>query len=68
MTRLTKEERAAFRTLGDDGLRQPDLPRSLRLVLPTPEARLEYIRFATEAGRLFRGRREIGFRGDDWRL
>lgn len=68
MTQLTKEEREALLALGEDGLRQPDLPRSLRLVLPTPEARLEYIRFATEASRFFRGRREIGFRGDDWRL
>jgi len=68
VTQLTKAEREAFRALGEDGLRQPDLPGSLRLVLPTPEARLEYIRFATDANRFFRGRREIGFRGDDWRL
>ena len=42
MTQLTKEEREAFPALGEYGLRQPDLPGSLRLVLPTPEARREY--------------------------
>lgn len=53
MTQLTNEEREAFRALGEGGLRQPELPRSLRVVLPTPEARLEYIRFATDASRFF---------------
>lgn len=68
MTRLTQEEREAFKSLAGDRLQQPELTQTLRLVLPTPEARLDYIRFATEASRFFRGRHEIGFRGDDWRL
>lgn len=68
MTRLTHEERKAFTSLERHRLEQPELSRSQRLVLPTPAARLEYIRFASEAGRFFTGRREIGFRGDDWRL
>lgn len=68
MTRLTRAERIALKALRADALQQPGLSVSQRLVLPTPRARLEYVRFATEASRFFRGRREIGFRGDDWRL
>lgn len=68
MTRLTRAERDAMKALKADALQQPELAESQRLVLPTPRARLEYIRFATEASRFFRGRREVGFRGDDWRL
>lgn len=68
MTRLTWEERQAFESLDRSALQQPELADAQRLVLPNPRARLEYIRFATEASRFFRGRREIGFRGDNWRL
>jgi len=68
MTRLTREERSAFKALEEDALQQPELDDSQRLVLPTPRARLEYIRFASAAARFFRGRREVGFRGDNWRL
>jgi len=68
MTRLTRAERKALRALEADALQQPELSESQRLVLPTPQSRLEYIRFASEASRFFRGRREIGFRGEDWRL
>lgn len=68
MTQLTQEERRAFESLDESALQQPELNESMRLVLPTPEARLEYIRFATEASRFFRGRREIGFRGENWLL
>ena len=68
MTQLTREERQAFQALDRDALQQPELPDAQRLVLPTPRARLEYIRFASEASRLFSGRHEIGFRGESWRL
>lgn len=68
MTRLTQEERQAFESLGRSAFQQPELADSQRLVLPNPRARLEYIRFATDASRFFRGRRAIGFRGDNWLL
>lgn len=68
MTRLTPEEQAAFQSLDRNALQQPDLADDLRMVLQNPVARLEYIRFATEASRFFRGRQEIGFRGDNWLL
>ena len=68
MSQLTQEEREAYQTLDRSALQQPELDDGQRLVLPTPRARMEYIQFATEASRFFRGRREIGFRGDNWRL
>ena len=68
MTRLTREERKAFESLDRSALQQPELADSQRLVLPNPRARMEYIRFATEASRFYRGRREIGFRGENWLL
>lgn len=68
MTELTRDEREAFRSLDQDSLRQPKLSDSQRLVQPTPRARLDYIRFATDASRFYRGRREIRFRGENWRL
>lgn len=68
MTRLTRDERAAFGSLDPNALQQPGLADSQRLVQPTPRARLDYIRFATDASRFFRGRREIGFHGETWLL
>lgn len=68
MTKLTQEERDAFESLDRGALRQPDLPDEERFVLPNPEARLEYILFATEASRFYRGQRKVGFRGNRWLL
>jgi hypothetical protein len=68
MTRLTRNEREAFGSLDPDALQQPGLADTQRLVQPTPRARLDYIRFATDASRFFRGRRDIGFRGENWLL
>src|SRR5699024_3148062 len=39
-------ERQAFESLAPSALRQPELAESQRLVLSTPRATLEYIRFA----------------------
>lgn len=68
MTRLTRNEREAFESLDVAALQQPELADSQRLVLQTPRARLDYIRFASDASRFFRGRRDIGFRGGNWLL
>ncbi len=68
MARLTKTEREAFRKLAEEPIRSPALPTIDQFVQPTPESRLNYIRFNTAAAALFRGTRPIGFRGDDWRL
>lgn len=68
MTKLTRQEREAFEALDQCALQQPPLPDEQRFVLPNPKARLEYILFATEASRFYRGRPEIGFRGDHWLL
>ena len=68
MTRLTEKEAEALRSLKPDSLQQPELDLAQRWVLPTPAARRDYIRFATDASRFFRGRREVGFRGDNWLL
>ena len=65
MTRLTQEERDAFGSLDPSALQQPEASDSERLVLPNPSARLEYVRFASDASRFYRGRREIGFRGEN---
>ncbi len=68
MTRLTASERRAFTKLATEPLVQPALETTEQFVEPTPEARLDYIRFATAAAVLYRGSRPIGFHGDDWRL
>jgi len=68
MTQLTRHEREALESLGPGALAQPELEVSQRIVQPTPRARLDYIRFATDASRFFRGRREIGFHGENWLL
>lgn len=68
MTRLTEYERQAILKLADEPLDQPALESAEQFVKPTPEARLDYIRFATAAAALCRGTRPIGFHGDDWRL
>ncbi|NKI36275.1 hypothetical protein HFP89_13985 [Wenzhouxiangella sp. XN79A] len=68
MTRLTQEERTALGALEPGALGQPELTDAERLVLPNPRARADYVRFATAASRFFRGRKEIGFRGENWRL
>lgn len=68
MTRLTETEREAIRQLADEPISQPALPATEQFVQPTPEGRLDYIRFNTAAAALFRGTRPIGFHGNDWRL
>jgi hypothetical protein len=68
MTQLTKDERQALEALGAGALDQPQLSKAEQWVLPTPRARLNYILFATEASRFYKGRQAIGFRGDNWLL
>ena len=68
MTRLTEEEVQALKSLDPNALQQPELEVAQRWVLPTPEARRDYVQFATDASRFFRGRRDVGFRGDNWLL
>ncbi len=68
MTGLTDQERAAFLALAMRRPRLSDPEADLAGFEPTPERRLAYIRFATTASQFLRGEKEIGFRGDDWRL
>ncbi len=68
MTRLTEEEREAMRELAQRRSQFADPTDAYRIVEATPEARMAYIRFATEASRFFRGKQEVGFKGDNWKL
>ncbi len=68
MARLSDEERKAFLERVGERPWLTDSAKACRIVEPTPEARLAYIRFATTASLFFRGPQEIGFKGDNWKL
>ncbi|MFP4207323.1 MAG: hypothetical protein ACLFSC_01615 [Wenzhouxiangella sp.] len=68
MTRLTDEERHAMTELARQGATLSNPVDSCRIVEPTPEARMAFIRFATTASLFYRGSKEVGFKGDNWRL
>lgn len=68
MTRLTDQERRELIAAARQPFDNPPLRPDERFVAPTPEARLRYIRFATQAARFYRGDKPVGFRGDHWKL
>ncbi len=68
MTRLTDEERLAMTEIARQPAMLPDPADAYRIVEPTPEARLAYVRFATTASLFYRGPQEVGFKGDNWKL
>lgn len=68
MTKLSDKEREAWRNVVKHRIQQPPLRPDERFVAPTPEARMRYIRFATQASAFFKGEKPVRFRGNDWRL
>jgi hypothetical protein len=68
MTRLTEEERQSMSDLAERRPVMSDPADAYRIVEATPDARLAYIRFATTASRFFRGDKDVGFKGDNWKL
>ena len=68
MPRLTKDDRNAFRELTERGWRQSPEERSPRVVEQTAEARECECRWASEAARLFKGKKLVRFGGSQWKL
>lgn len=68
MTRLTDEERKAMSELAGQSATMADPADAYRIVEPTPESRMAYIRFATTASLFYRGQWEVGFKGEHWKL
>lgn len=68
MTKLSDQEKQAWREAAKHPIRQPPLRPDERFVAPTPEARSRYIRFATQAAAFYKGAKPVRFRGNDWRL
>ena len=68
MARLTDEERAMLRRLGEADTHAPPLAPAERFVAPTPDARARYLRFATAASRFHRGTQPVRFGGRHWKL
>jgi len=66
MTRLTEEERRAFRRFV--AAPPPPLFPAERFVADTPEARLAYVRWVTAASLFFRGEKPVRFGGARWLL
>ena len=67
MSRLSPEEKRSLREASGFA-DEPSLRPDERFVQPTVEARERYIRFATQASRLYRGEKPVEFRGKHWRL
>lgn len=68
MVRLTDAEREELSDFARTRHEQPPLPPEDRFVAPTPEGRLRYIRWATQASKFFKGEKPVRFGGDHWRL
>lgn len=68
MARLTESEREDLKRLAEGPREVQPLTAEERFVAPTPEARMRYIRFATQAARFYKGDKPVRFRGNDWRL
>ena len=68
MNKLSEAEREAWRRVAGESHKAPALTDDERFVAPTVEARARYIRFATEAARLYRGPEKPWMTGRNWRL
>ncbi|MEA5446322.1 hypothetical protein VCB98_10875 [Gammaproteobacteria bacterium AB-CW1] len=68
MARLTEEERRQLREAAERPVEQPPQDEDERFVAPSPEARLRYIRFATQAARFHRPAPFRPMRGNNWKL
>ncbi|MCP1727913.1 hypothetical protein J2T60_001913 [Natronospira proteinivora] len=68
MARLSEEEKQALKAAAEWPPQQPASAQDVELVAPTPEARMRYIRFATEAARLHRPGPIRPMRGEHWKL
>ena len=67
MMKMTREEREAWREARGKPWRQPAEFKPAGSTT-TPEARMRYIRFATEAAAFCRARKPVRFTGDHWKL
>ncbi|WPL19827.1 hypothetical protein Thiowin_04974 [Thiorhodovibrio winogradskyi] len=68
MARLTESDRAAFRRLRTHGWVAAPEERAPAVVAATPEARLRYCQWATQAARFYRGEKPVRFGGNHWLL
>ncbi len=68
MTRLTAEERNEWARLAAKPFLQGPAARRTPIVEATAEARLRYIRFATDASVFYKGIKPLRFGGNHWKL
>ncbi len=68
MARLTESEREDLKHLVERPREPQPLTAEERLVAPTPETRMRYIRFATQATRFYKSDQAVRFPANDWRL
>lgn len=68
MTRLSEQERRELREAARRRVTQPPQNEEERFVAPTPEARLRYIHFATQASRFHNPPPFRPMQGDNWKL
>jgi hypothetical protein len=68
MGKLTEDEKREWQAVAKRELDAPPLNNDERFVAPTVEARARYIRFATQAARLFRGDKPSRPEGQHWKL
>ena len=68
MNRRTEQATQALRKSLDQSFKQPALRSDERLVADTPETRLRYIQFATQAAEFYKGEKPVRFTGENWKL
>jgi len=68
MTKLTKEEKQELKASIGQPHHEPNLSKDERFVADTPEARLRYIQFATQAAKFYKGDKPVDFKGNSWKL
>ncbi|MEM7053105.1 MAG: hypothetical protein AAF446_01020 [Pseudomonadota bacterium] len=68
MTKLTESERQKLKASVRRPHHEPSLSKYERIVADTPEARLRYIQFATQAAKLCKSKKPVAFGGDHWKL
>jgi len=68
MTRLTDAERQELRRISARAHVEPPLSSQDRFVAPTPQARMRYIHWVTQASKFFKGEKPHPVDGPGWRL
>ncbi len=65
--KMTREEREAWKAARGNRWRQ-DAEADKSIDINTPQGRLQYIRFVSEASAFCRARKPVRFHGEHWKL